>query len=213
MNNSLITISPKPEFWDEAVEYLLAKDRILRKIIPLHQNDWLASKQTAFVSLARALISQQMKPDNAQKLWKALLSLCQGTVTPAIIQTLTIEQLKQVGITKRKSECLLDMSTHFLDKSVNPQAWFRASDEQIVKEITAIRGIGEWTAHMFLIFHLQRPNVLPIDDPRLIQAISQHYFSGEPVSRSEIRELARTWQPWSTVATWYLWCSLQSNQV
>jgi DNA-3-methyladenine glycosylase II len=81
-------------------------------------------------------------------------------------------------------------------------------DEDVIAELTQIRGIGRWTAEMFLIFNLLRPNVLPLDDIGLIKAISLHYFSGEPVSRSEAREVADNWEPWRTVATWYLWRSL-----
>jgi DNA-3-methyladenine glycosylase II len=83
------------------------------------------------------------------------------------------------------------------------------NDEAIITELVAIRGIGRWTAEMFLIFHLLRPNVLPLDDAGLIKGISQSYFSGEPVSRSDAREVAEVWAPWRSVATWYIWRSLQ----
>ena len=81
-------------------------------------------------------------------------------------------------------------------------------DEAVIGELTQIRGIGRWTAEMFLIFNLSRPNVLPLDDLGLIRAISVNYFSGEPVTRSEAREVAANWEPWRTVATWYMWRSL-----
>jgi DNA-3-methyladenine glycosylase II len=81
-------------------------------------------------------------------------------------------------------------------------------DEAIIQELSAIRGIGRWTAEMFLIFNMVRPNILPLDDAGLIKAISLNYFSGEPVSRHEAREVAANWAPWRTVATWYMWRSL-----
>lgn len=88
------------------------------------------------------------------------------------------------------------------------QDWGELSNEAVIAKLTAIRGVGRWTAEMFLIFHMMRPNVLPLDDVGLIKGISQNYFSGEPVSRNEIRELAQAWQPWCSVATWYIWRSL-----
>jgi DNA-3-methyladenine glycosylase II len=91
---------------------------------------------------------------------------------------------------------------------VHVDAWENMSDEMIIAELVAIRGISRWTAEMFLIFHLMRPNVLPLDDPGLISGISQNYFSGDPVSRSDAREVAVAWAPYCSVATWYIWRSL-----
>jgi DNA-3-methyladenine glycosylase II len=101
-----------------------------------------------------------------------------------------------------------DLATHFSERRVHPEKWASMPDEDVVDELVAIRGIGRWTAEMFLIFNLQRPDVLPLDDLGLLKAISLHYFSGEPVSRFEAREVSLAWQPWRTVATWYLWRSL-----
>ena len=103
---------------------------------------------------------------------------------------------------------MLDLATHFHEGRVHPQQWAEMDDEAVITELTAIRGIGRWTAEMFLIFNLRRPDILPLDDPGLLRAISLHYFSGEPVSRFEAREVAQAWKPWCTVATWYLWRSL-----
>ena len=96
----------------------------------------------------------------------------------------------------------------FQEKRVHPRQWAEMDDEAVIAELTAISGIGRWTAEMFLIFNLRRPDILPLDDPGRLKAISLHYFSGEPVSRFEAREVAQAWKPWCTVATWYLWRSL-----
>ncbi|CPL08733.1 DNA-3-methyladenine glycosylase [Bordetella pertussis] len=96
---------------------------------------------------------------------------------------------------------------------MHPEKWAAMDDEAVIAELVAIRGIGRWTAEMFLIFNLQRPDVLPLDDLGLLKAISLHYFSGEPVSRFEAREVSLAWQPWRTVATWYLWRSLEPAAV
>ena len=121
---------------------------------------------------------------------------------------LAVETMRAAGLSGRKTEYLLDLARHFSDGTVHVSQWQEMEDEAIISELVAIRGIGRWTAEMFLIFHLLRPNVLPLDDPGLIRGISENYFSGEPVSRAEARELGEGWSPYRSVATWYLWRSL-----
>jgi DNA-3-methyladenine glycosylase II len=116
--------------------------------------------------------------------------------------------MRAAGLSTRKVEYLIDLALHFSDGRLNIDGWSDKDDEAIIKELVAIRGIGRWTAEMFLIFHQMRPNVLPLDDIGLLNGISKAYFSGEPVSRSDAREVAVAWQPYCTVATWYIWRSL-----
>jgi DNA-3-methyladenine glycosylase II len=118
------------------------------------------------------------------------------------------DDLRGAGLSARKVEYLTDLARHFDDGTVHVAQWRDMDDEAIIEELVAIRGIGRWTAEMFLIFHLLRPNVLPLDDAGLIRGISENYFSGEPVSRAEARELGEGWSPYRSVATWYLWRSL-----
>jgi DNA-3-methyladenine glycosylase II len=117
-------------------------------------------------------------------------------------------KLAGCGLSKRKVEYLLDLAAHFRDGSVHAKDWSSMEDEDVIAELIQIRGIGRWTAEMFLIFNLLRPNILPLDDVGLLRGISVNYFSGEPVSRSDAREVSANWEPWRTVATWYLWRSL-----
>jgi DNA-3-methyladenine glycosylase II len=116
--------------------------------------------------------------------------------------------MRAAGLSVRKVEYLVDLALHFSSKQVMESQWASMEDDAIIDELVAIRGIGRWTAEMFLIFYLMRPNVLPLDDVGLINGISRNYFSGEPVSRSDAREVAQAWQPYCTVATWYIWRSL-----
>jgi len=129
-------------------------------------------------------------------------------LTPNAFVKLGPEGLAGCGLSRRKVEYILDLAEKFRSKEVHPDLWAQMDDEAVIAELVQIRGIGRWTAEMFLIFNLLRPNVLPLDDLGLLKAISLHYFSGEPVSRSEAREVADNWDPWRTVATWYLWRSL-----
>ncbi len=198
----------KPDYWDTAVAYLIRRDRIMKKLIPKFPNISLVSRGNPFMTLARSIVGQQISVKAAESVWQRLLLECGRRPTPSSIQKAGVEKLRAAGLSGRKAEYILDLSTHFSEKLVHPKKWATMDDESVIAELTAIRGIGRWTAEMFLIFNLQRPDVLPLDDVGLLNAISLHYFSGEPVSRFEAREVAQGWQPWSTVATWYLWRSL-----
>ena len=198
----------KPEYWDDALVQLVKRDRILKKIIPRFPDIWLTTRGNPFITLARSICGQQISVKAAESVWQRVLLECGKRPTPASVQKAGLERLRAAGLSGRKAEYILDLSIHFSDKLVQPSKWVRMPDEEIIEELTAIRGIGRWTAEMFLIFNLQRPDVLPLDDVGLLNAISLHYFSGEPVSRFEAREVAQGWQPFRTVATWYLWRSL-----
>jgi DNA-3-methyladenine glycosylase II len=120
----------------------------------------------------------------------------------------SVDELRGAGLSARKVEYLRDLALHFDGGKVHVDQWTGMGDEAIIDELVDIRGIGRWTAEMFLIFHLMRGDVLPLDDLGLIKAISINYFSGEPVSRAEARDVAQAWAPYRTVGTWYLWRSL-----
>ena len=198
----------KPEYWDDAVSQLMRRDRIMRKLIPQHPEVFWTSRGNPFVTLARSIVGQQISVKAAEAVWQRFLLACGKRPTPQTVQRAGVDGLRGAGLSQRKAEYVIDLSQHFIDKLVHPNRWAQMEDEGVIEELTAIRGIGRWTAEMFLIFNLQRPDVLPLDDIGLLKAISLYYFSGEPVSRFEAREVAQAWQPWRTVATWYLWRSL-----
>lgn len=208
MTEMIITADEKPHFWDEASAQLMRRDRILRKLIPLHGSESLRVSATPFMTLARAIIGQQVTIASAESLWQRFTEKCGRRPTPSSVLKVSGDELRAGGLSKRKTEYVLDLAVHFAEKKVRPATWTSMDDEAVVADLCAIRGIGRWTAEMFLIFSLRRPDVLPLDDASLLRAISLHYFSGEPVSRFEAREVAQAWAPWRTVATWYLWRSL-----
>lgn len=213
MPETFISSDGKPGYWDEAIAALIERDRILRKIIPQYPDGWLAPPVAPFVTLARALIGHQSSIKAADAAWQRFTSGSGRNPTPRAVLKLAAEDTTLAGLPKRKAEYIIDLAMHFADKKVQPARWSVMDDEAVVAELCAIRGIGRWTAEMFLIFHLQRCDVLPLDDSRLLKAISLHYFSGEPVSRFEAREVAQAWAPWRTVATWFLWRSLDPAAV
>ncbi len=208
------TLRDVPAYWDDACRHLVKRDRVMKKLIPKFGDARLQSTGDPFTTLARSIVGQQVSTKSAQGVWRKLVAAVDGPdvelLQSAAVLKLAPGTLKGVGLSARKVEYLSDLARHFEDGTVHVGQWAGMDDEAIIEELVAIRGIGRWTAEMFLIFHLLRPNVLPLDDPNLIRGISENYFSGEPVSRAEARELGDGWAPYRSVATWYLWRSLDA---
>jgi DNA-3-methyladenine glycosylase II len=202
-SNRLIT----PVFWSEACEHLMVNDRVMKRLIPEFGDGCLETRGDAFMTLARSIVGQQISVKAAQTVWDRFILLL-DTLSPANVLKLRVDDMRAVGLSARKVEYLVDLALHFDNGSLHVKDWTTMSDEAIIKELVSIRGIGRWTAEMFLIFYLMRPDVLPLDDIGLIKGISLNYFSGDAVSRSDAREVASAWAPYRTVATWYIWRSL-----
>ena len=196
-----------PEYWDEARKYLTRRDRVMKRLIPQFGTACLQSRGDAFTTLARSIVGQQISVKAAQSVWDRFAALPRR-MTPANVLKLKVDDMRGAGLSARKIEYLVDLALHFDSGAIHVDAWKAMDDEEIITELVGIRGIGRWTAEMFLIFHLMRPNVLPLDDVGLITGISKNYFSGDPVSRSDAREVAAAWNPYCSVATWYIWRSL-----
>lgn len=197
-----------PDYWDEACRHLSKKDRVMKRLIPQFGDACLESRGDAFVTLARSIVGQQISVKAAQSVWDRFAGLPRR-LTPGNVLKLKVDDMRGAGLSARKVEYLVDLALHFDNGQVHVDSWKDMDDEQIIAELVAIRGIGRWTAEMFLMFHLMRPNVLPLDDVGLITGISKNYFSGDPVSRSDAREVAMAWDPYCSVATWYIWRSLE----
>jgi DNA-3-methyladenine glycosylase II len=179
----------------------------MKRLIPQFGEASLQSRGDAFVTLARSIVGQQVSVKAAQTVWDRFAKLPRK-ITPSNVLKLKVDDMREAGLSARKIEYIVDLALHFDSGALHVKNWTSMDDEAIIDELVAIRGIGRWTAQMFLIFHLMRPNVLPLDDVGLINGISQSYFSGEAVSRSEAREVAAAWAPYCSVATWYIWRSL-----
>ena len=197
-----------PDYWDQACQELMKNDRILKKLIPKYGTGFLVTRGDPFTTLARAIVGQQISVSAAQAVWDRMVIAIGKKVTPARILAATPETLRAAGLSGRKVEYIRDLADHFASGRLHANQWRDMDDESVIRELSTIRGIGRWTAEMFLIFNMIRPDILPLDDIGLIKAISLNYFSGEPVSRHEAREVAANWAPWRTVATWYMWRSI-----
>jgi DNA-3-methyladenine glycosylase II len=196
-----------PDYWAEACKHLVKKDRVMKRLIPQFGDAALQTRGDAFTTLARSIVGQQISVKAAKTVWDRFAALPPG-MTPANVLKLKIDDMRAAGLSARKVDYLVDLAIHFDGDKLHVKDWTSMDDEAIIADLLAIRGIGRGTAEMVLIFYLMRPNVLPLADVGLINGISRNYFSGDPVSRSDAREVAEAWKPWCSVATWYIWRSL-----
>ncbi|HEY5580181.1 MAG TPA: DNA-3-methyladenine glycosylase 2 family protein [Rhodoferax sp.] len=205
--NTIASVAAAPAYWSDACKHLMKKDRVMKRLIPQFGDACLQTRGDAFVTLARSVVGQQISVKAAQTVWNRF-ALLPKQITAANVLKLKVDDMRAAGLSVRKVEYLVDLALHFDSGAVHVETWETMDDEAIIAELIAIRGIGRWTAEMFLIFHLMRPNVLPLDDVGLLNGISKNYFSGDVVSRSDAREVAAAWAPYCSVATWYIWRSL-----
>ncbi len=196
-----------PPYWEQAKQELAQADPVIRQIIRCHGGLALRRRSDAFTALARSIVGQQISVKAAESVWQRLASAC-GPVSPQALLRLSEEALRACGLSARKADYLRDLARCFADGSICLEAWERLEDEALIGELTRLRGIGRWTAEMFLIFYMLRPNVLPLDDIGLQRAMSRHYNDERPLSRLKMRSIAKRWIPWRSVATWYLWRTL-----
>ncbi|HZP92312.1 MAG TPA: DNA-3-methyladenine glycosylase [Burkholderiales bacterium] len=196
-----------PSYWTQATHELSERDSVLKVLIRNHDGPQLQSRSDAFVTLARSIIGQQISVQAAESVWQKLLESV-GSLGPAAVARMDPARLRACGLSSKKSDYLIDLAEHFLDGSLDVLRWNDRDDEQLIEELTKVKGIGRWTAEMFLIFFMMRPDILPLDDIGLQRAMSLHYNNGKPLSKLKMRQIASGWQPWRTVATWYLWRSL-----
>ena len=180
---------------------------MLAEIIRAHPRVALSRRGKPFFTLARSIVGQQISVQAAASVWGRFEAVVQ-LVEPQCVLSVAPEQLLSSGLSRRKTEYIIDLARHFVGGAVRPHEWPELDDESVIEQLTAVRGIGRWTAEMFLMFNLLRPDVLPLDDIGLQKAVALHYFRGRRVTARTIRRLATRWAPWRSVATWYLWRSL-----
>lgn len=196
-----------PSYWKEACATLSKRDPVLRELIGQYKDVRLRSRGSAFETLLRAIVGQQISVKAAQSVWSRFESQL-GTVSVEQVLAQSPESLRACGLSQQKVVYIHDLARRFDSGEVNPRRFRRLDDASLMDTLCEVRGIGRWTAEMFLIFHLQRPDVYPVQDIGLIRAVERHYLNGNRVDRAEIEQVGERWRPWRTVATWYLWRSL-----
>lgn len=197
-----------PDYWHQATKQLSKQCPTMGSIIARYdRSDTLKARSDAFYTLIRAIAGQQISVKAADAVW-AKLAKAVKPMTPKNLLKKTDEELRTCGFSKQKVLYARNVAEFFVDRKVTPQYWAKRTDEEIIAELVSIKGIGSWTAEMFLIFHLTRPNILPLKDLGLLKAIDLHYHKGKRKKNKQYHELGKRWEPYRTVATWYLWRAL-----
>jgi len=198
--------------WARALAHLEAVDPQLAALFGRYPGERVQSSGNAFRVLANAIVGQQISVKAAAAIFGRVAALL-GEWTPEAVGRVDDAALRTAGLSVRKAEYFRGLAGAFLDGTVDPARWDAESDAQVLKELTALRGIGRWTAEMFLIFHLQRPDVLPLDDIGLLQSAARQFGWEYPFDPKRLEARAQAWKPWRTVGVWYLWRNLDPQTV
>ncbi len=196
-----------PPYWQQAARELAAADERMGELVERYSGLGLVSRGDPFATLARSIVGQQISVKAADSVWGRFVAAL-PEVSPQAVMVAGEEGLAGCGLSRRKSEYVRDLAAHFVAGRLDPSAWAALDDEALIAALTEVRGIGRWTAEMFLIFNQLRPDVFPIDDLGLRRAVFERYFAGSKQSRQVLAEFGERWRPWRSVATWHLWRSL-----
>ena len=196
----------KPKYWESAKKFFNKKDKTLSKIIKKYPSH-LKSRKDPFFSLCKSIVGQQISVTAANSVWKKLESKSKK-IAPKNILKLTTRQIASCGLSRQKILYLKILSKKFLNKDLDVRKLKKMNDEDAIKYLTQVKGIGKWTAEMFLFFNQMRPNIFPVQDIGLLRAISINYKTKYPPSEKQLRGFKEKWSPYCTVATWYLWRSI-----
>lgn len=195
-----------PHYWHRAKRALARRDPVMRGIMRRHPRIALTSRGDPFQTLARSIVGQQISVKAADSVWTKLLRVAPGMRPEEVVAGR--RRLLAAGLSRRKREYLLDLARRFANGSLQAARWTALDDEAVIEDLVQVRGIGRWTAEMFLIFNLLRPDVFPLGDLGLQKGLRLAYHGGRKVSLQTMRRRGETLRPWRSVATWYLWRSL-----
>ena len=202
----------QPDYWTIATRELAQRDGVMAQLILSYPNSVMSSRGQPFYTLVRSVVGQQISVKAADSIWARFVLLV-PKVTPKNVLAQSIEHLRSVGLSARKAEYIHAVAEFFVQKRVGQAYWEQRTDNEIIEELSSIRGIGRWTAEMFLMFTLLRPNVFPVDDIGLLRGLEKNYH-GARVTPSVARAVYfERFSPWASVATWYLWRSLDPVEV
>ncbi len=196
-----------PDYWPQAIAHIAASDPVLCRIIADYPGETLHGRDDPYGTLARAIVGQQISVIAAQAVWLRLEESL-GMVKADRVADATVDALRGCGLSRPKIRYLQDLALNFLDGSLDPDGWAALDDDAVIAELTLIKGVGRWTADMFLIFTLLRSDVLPLGDIGLQRVMGIHYKGSGKLTAAEMESIAEAWRPWRSVATWYLWRSL-----
>jgi DNA-3-methyladenine glycosylase II len=206
-------MSKPPAYWDKAKKILSRRDPVLRKIIKKYNKGFLTTRGNPFFSLCRTVIGQQISTKAADSIWLKFEKRCKKRIDPHTILKLSSCNLKTAGLSRQKISYLKNIAKNFKNKSFGFRELKKMNDEEAINYVTKLKGLGVWSAEMFLMFNLNRPDIFPIQDIGLLRAISKNYKTSYPPSKRFLDKISRLHAGYRTVFTWYMWRSIDPADV
>ena len=206
-------MSKAPIYWNKAKKYLSKKDSRMKKLIKNYSNAHLTTRKNVFFSLCKSIIGQQISVAAANSVFLKFKKKCNGTINPKNVNSLNYYELKKCGLSKQKVKGIKELSKKFLDKSFNPKIISKMNDEEAIEYLSQLRQIGRWSAEMILLFTFNRSNIWPIQDIGLLRAISKNFNKKYLPPKKFVFDLQKRYSPYCSVATWYLWRSIDNETI
>ena len=197
----------KPKYWNKGKIYLSNKDKVLKKLIQTYRNEYLNLNSNYFHSLINSIIGQQISVSAADSMKTKFFKL-KRNITPQTVSKLRTTDLRKCGLSRQKILYIRNISNFFLQNKKFIKNINKTSEEEIYNNLIEIKGVGNWTIHMFLMFSYGSSNIFPTGDLGFLKAISKLYKVQLPISERKLKLLYKKWSPYSSQATWYLWRSL-----
>ena len=202
-----------PAYWHKAKKVLSKRDPVLRKIIKKYNKGFLTTKNKPFFSLCRTIVGQQISTKAADSIWLKFEAKCKKKINPKTVLKLSTRTLKSAGLSRQKVKYLKNIAENFRNQSFNVRELNKMNDEEAINYIIEIKGLGVWSAEMFLMFNLNRPDIFPIKDIGLLRAISKNYKTSYPPSKRFLDKISRLHAGYRTMFTWYMWRSIDPTDV
>jgi len=206
-------MSKPPVYWHKAKKILSRKDPVLGKIIKKYNKGFLTTRGNPFFSLCRTVIGQQISTKAADSIWLKFEKRCKKRINPHTILKLSSRNLKTAGLSRQKISYLKNIAKSFKNKSFNVKDLKKMNDEHAIDYITQLKGLGVWSAQMFLMFNLNRPDIFPTQDIGLIRAISKNYKTSYPPGDRFLNKISKMHKGYRSVFTWYMWRSIDPVDV
>ena len=202
-----------PSYWKEAKKILSKRDSVFKKIIKKYNKGFLTSKNDPFFSLCRTIVGQQISTKAADSIWAKFEKKCKKNIQPKTILKISSRNLKSAGLSRQKISYLKNIAKAFISKSFDVAKLKKMNDIDAINYITKLKGLGVWSAEMFLMFNLNRPNIFPLKDIGLLRAISKNYKTTYPPSKKILEKISKIHYGYRTVFTWYMWRSIDPSDV
>ena len=202
-----------PAYWNKAIKYLVKKDKVMKNLIKKYINSNLTTRKNVFFSLCKSIISQQISVAAASSVFIKFKLACKGNINPKNVNLITNAKLRKCGLSRQKIKGIKELSKKFIDKSFNPKLIQKMNDEEAILYLSKLRQIGRWSAEMILLFTYNRSNIWPVQDIGLLRAISNNYKKIYLPPKSFLKKLKIKFSPYCSVATWYLWRSIDNEPI